>query len=206
MPPVNSRRNAAANSPPPQRIQSCWARSATLLLWIRSSIASGIGIGHWDSPAVSPAASTASTTSSEPITPPTRSPRASTMWPVRVATSRITSGFRSVARTSASARISRPSASVLSTSTVVPPYIVSTSPGRIAEPDTMFSAIGTKVVTLTGSPSAAIASVAWTTAAAPAMSLFISCMPWAGLMVRPPESKVMPLPTSARCVLAPRGE
>ena len=41
----------------------------------------------------------------------------------------------------------------------------------------MFSAIGTKVVTLIGSPSSAIASVACTTAAAPAMSDFMSSMP-----------------------------
>ena len=66
------------------------------------------------------------------------------MCPVSVATSRITSGFCSVARTSASASTRRPSASVLSTSTVLPPYIVSTSPGRVAEPETMFSAIGAK--------------------------------------------------------------
>ena len=46
----------------------------------------------------------------------------------------------------------------------------------------MFSAIGAYVVTLTGSPSAAIASVAWTTAAAPAMSHFMVFMPCAGLM------------------------
>ena len=110
------------------------------------------------------------------------------MWPVRVATSRITSGFSSVARTRASARISRPSASVLRTSTVVPPYCVMTSPGRIALPDTMFSAIGANVETLTGRPSLAIANVAWTTAAAPAMSHFIVVMPAAVLMERPPES------------------
>ena len=204
-PAVNSRRNAAANSPPPQRTQSCWARSATRLLWIRSSMLSGIGIGHCSSPAVSAAARTASTTSCEPITPATLSPSATTMWPVSVATSMITSGFFSVASTSASPSTSRPSASVLSTSTVVPPYIVSTSPGRIAVPETMFSAIGANVVTLIGSPSRAIASVAWITAAAPAMSDFMSFIEAAGLMVSPPESKVMPLPTSARCTFAPRG-
>ena len=82
------------------------------------------------------------------------------MAPVRVATSTITSGSSSAASTSASASTSRPSASVLSTSTVLPPYIVSTSPGRIAVPETMFSAIGAYVVTLTGSPSSAIANVA----------------------------------------------
>ena len=80
-----------------------------------------------------------------------------------------------------------------------------TSPGRVAEPDTMFSAIGANVLTLIGSPSAAITNVACTTAAAPAMSDFISFMLCAGLMVRPPESKVMPLPTSARWAFAPFG-
>ena len=74
------------------------------------------------------------------------------MWPVSVATSRITSGFFSVASTSASPSTSRPSASVLSTSTVVPPYIVSTSPGRTAEPETMFSAIGANVRDLERQP------------------------------------------------------
>ena len=69
----------------------------------------------------------------------------------------------------------------------------------------MFSAIGANVVTLSGSLSRAIASVAWTTAAAPAMSDFISFIPAAGLMLSPPESKVMPLPTSARCATAWRG-
>ena len=62
--------------------------------------------------------------------------------PVRVATSMIASGSSSAAIASASARISRPSASVLVTSTVLPLNIVSTSPGRIAAPETMFSAIG----------------------------------------------------------------
>ena len=70
----------------------------------------------------------------------------------------------------------------------------------------MFSAIAVYAVTLSGSPSVAIASVACTTAAAPAMSDFISFMLAPGLMVSPPESNVMPLPTSARCCLAPLGE
>ena len=198
-PAVNSRRNAPAKSPPPQRTQSCWARSATLEEVIRCFISSGIGIGQHASPAVSEAASTWATTSSLPMTPATWSPSATTMWPVRVATSTMRSGSTSVARTSASPRTRRPSASVLKISTVVPPYIRRTSPGRVAEPESMFSAIGTKVETLTGRSRRAMASVAWTTAAAPAMSDFISCIEPAGLMLRPPESKVMPLPTRARC-------
>jgi hypothetical protein len=69
----------------------------------------------------------------------------------------------------------------------------------------MFSAIGAKAVTLTGSPRRAIARVAATTLAAPAMSPFMLVMLEDGLMVRPPESKVTPLPTSARWVTASWG-
>ena len=42
-----------------------------------------------------------------------------------------------------------------------------------------------------------MASIVAATAAAPAMSDFISHMPCAGLIDKPPESNVMPLPTSA---------
>ena len=73
--------------------------------------------------------------------PATLVPRATTHAPVKVATSTIRSGLSSDARTSASPSTSRPSASVFSTSTVLPPYMVSTSDGREAEPDGMFSAI-----------------------------------------------------------------
>ena len=117
----------------------------------------------------------------------------------------MTSGSDSVARASASPSTSRPSASVFSTSTVEPPYMVSTSPGRVALPESMFSAIGAKAVTRTGSSSSATASVAATTAAAPAMSHFIVAMPLLVLIDRPPESNVMPFPTRARWVVAPRG-
>ncbi len=78
--------------------------------------------------------------------------------------------------------------------------MVSTSDGRAAEPDGMFSAIAAYVVTWTGRPSRAIASVAPITAAAPAMSDFMLIMPLAVFSERPPESKVMPLPTKARWV------
>jgi hypothetical protein len=87
---------------------------------------------------------------------------------------------------------------VLSTSTVLPPYVVRTSDGRCAVPDGMFSAIGAHAVTLTSRPSRAIATTAASTAAAPPMSDFIHSIAAAGLSDRPPESKVMPLPTSAR--------
>ena len=87
-------------------------------------------------------------------------------------------------------------------STVVPSYVVSTSPGRKDAPPTMFSASAAKPLTRIGSSSRAMVSTACTMAAAPAMSSFIVGMLAAGLMVRPPESNVMPLPTSARCVVA----
>ena len=96
----------------------------------------------------------------------------------------------------ASARMRRPSASVLPTSTVCPLRILSTSEGRYADPDGMFSAIGTVAMISTGSFSAAAATVLAMTAAAPPMSDFIGAM-FAVLMLSPPESKVIPFPTRA---------
>ena len=57
-------------------------------------------------------------------------------------------------------------------------------------------------MTLTGSFSWAIATIAPSTAAAPPMSDFIHSMGAAGLSDRPPESNVMPLPTSAMVFVA----
>ena len=59
--------------------------------------------------------------------------------PVSVAMSTMASVGSSVASTSASAMTRRPSASVLITSTVVPPRMVMTSPSFIAVPDGMLS-------------------------------------------------------------------
>ena len=50
-----------------------------------------------------------------------------------------------------------------------------------------------------------MARTAPATAAAPAMSHFIVSIPLAGLMHRPPESKVMPLPTKAMDALGRAG-
>ena len=49
---------------------------------------------------------------------------------------------------------------------------------------------------LDGSCSAAITAIAESTAAAPDMSVFMSSIESLGLRLRPPESKVTPLPTS----------
>jgi hypothetical protein len=87
---------------------------------LRSS--SGSGIGHIASPARPAAAATPSRTSSElDMIAEVRLPSATSCAPVSVAMSMTRSGLSSLARASASARISRPSASVLSTSTVLPP-------------------------------------------------------------------------------------
>ena len=83
-----------------------------------------------------------STPSSLPIRPAIFSPSATTQAPVSVARSITAAGLSSDASESASARMRRPSASVLSTSTVLPLRIRSTSPGRIAVPLGMFSTSG----------------------------------------------------------------
>src|SRR5699024_6441296 len=203
--PTNSRRNAAAYSAPPIR-EPVDLMSATFDEVSSSLVLSGIGSGHISSPADSAAASTWSDRSSSLlITPAVSMPSATMHAPVRVATSMIMSGLSSVARTKASAITSRPSASVLPFSTVVPPYMVSTSEGRYEVLDGMFSAIDAYAVTFTPSPSSAIARVAASTAAAPDMSSFMLYMLSPGFRFRPQESKVMPLPTSAMWVFAPRG-
>src|SRR5664280_2724667 len=60
----------------------------------------------------------------------------------------------------------------------------------------MFSAAGTSAVTRSGRSSAGNTLIAPSTAAPPLMSVFIAIMPSAVFSDRPPESKVMPLPTS----------
>ncbi len=117
--------------------------------------------------------------------------------PVRVARSTMASGLPSLAMARASANTRRPSASVLSTSMVLPFRMVSTSPGRVASPPNMLSVIGMYARTRHFGARAGRTDMVPTTAAAPAMSFFMSIIPLAGLMERPPESKVIPLPTRA---------
>ena len=125
------------------------------------------------------------------------SPSATMHAPVSVARSITAAGFSSAASESASARMSRPSASVLSTSTVFPLRIFSTSPGRIAVPLGMFSTSGTYPTMGVLTSSADSADIAAITAAPPDMSVFIVSMPPAVLSDRPPESNTTPLPTNA---------
>jgi len=87
---------------------------------------------------------------------------------------------------------------VLSTSTVRPFIVSMISPGLVAWPLGMFSVRGVTTDRLMGKPSLATAHAAATTAAAPPISARISFMLAPGLMLMPPESKVIPLPTYAR--------
>ena len=96
-----------------------------------------------------------------------------------------------------SASVSRPSASVLPISMVVPFIARSTSPGRMAAPEGMFSVAAIRPWTSTCGLSAGSARMMPSTAAAPDMSSFMRSMPSALLRSRPPESKVMPLPMTA---------
>ena len=50
-----------------------------------------------------------------------------------------------------------------------------------------------------------MAFIAPKTVAAPAMSVFIVSIPFAGLIESPPESNTMPLPTKATDAVAPSG-
>ena len=86
---------------------------------------------------------------------------------------------------SASASTSRPSASVLMTSMVWPDMEVTTSPGRCALPSGMFSTSPTTPIALTRALRPARHFIRPTTVPAPAMSYFISSMPWLGLMEIP---------------------
>ena len=58
----------------------------------------------------------------------------------------------------------------------MPPYWVSTSPGRCAVADGMFSAIGTVAITSIGSCCLAASTTVAMTAAAPPMSEVMWCM------------------------------
>lgn len=85
---------------------------------------------------------------------------------------------------SASHIVSRPSASVLPISTVLPLALTSTSPGRYAVPLTMFSQDADMKCTSTLGCSSATARAAPNVAAAPPMSNFICSMRLPGPALR----------------------
>ena len=80
-----------------------------------------------------------------------------------------------------------------------------TSLGLVAVSLTIFSASGAQASIEIGNFNSAIANIAPMTAAAPLISDFIASIPCAGLSAKPPVSKVIPLPTNARCAFARAG-
>ena len=121
------------------------------------------------------------------------------MAPVSVAKSMRTWGLKRFWQyQSASARTSRPSASVLMTSMVWPDMEVTMSPGRCAVAEGMFSASAMTPTAFTLALRSASAFISPMTTPEPPMSHFICSMPAAGLMEMPPVSKVMPLPIKPR--------
>ncbi len=149
------------------------------------------------SPVAVPAAATWAAQSSSPENRPAwELPSAEMIAPVSVAMSTSRSAPWLTACVRQSASTSRPSASVLMTSIVVPLAAVTTSPGLTAWPDGMFSVAPTTAMTRTGSRSSAIASIAPSTVAPPDMSNFISNILLAFLIEMPPVSNVTALPTS----------
>ncbi len=100
--------------------------------------------------------------------------------------------------------MTRPSASVLLISIVLPFIARTMSPGLAARPLSMFSTAATTPTTRTCGRSAGSAPIAAITAAPPAMSDFIHCRS-AVLMLIPPLSKHTPLPTRATVFLARGG-
>ena len=112
--------------------------------------------------------------------PATSSPSATTHEPVSVARSISRSAPSSTAYRSTSDSTSRPSASVLLISTVMPLRDLSTSPSLYELPLTMFSTRPMYPLTFTGSLSRAMAMMAPSTVAAPAMSHFMVSMPVVG--------------------------
>ena len=75
-----------------------------------------------------------------------------TQAPVRVAMSTTARGLKRRAKVMPSQRIRRPSASVFSTSIVLPDIEVTMSPGLVARPLGMFSQVGMMPTTLIGAP------------------------------------------------------
>ena len=109
-------------------------------------------------------------------------PSATRAAPVRVAQSTSSVGDSSHDSARRSHNTSRPSASVLPTSTVMPLRVRITSSGRIAVPEIEFSTQPTRTASRTGRSASIIMRASPRTVAAPPISFFIRSMPLDGLM------------------------
>ena len=139
--PTNSRRNAAAVTAPPGRPAELTMSAISL----RKLLARFLVDRHRPDPIAGVggrACCTCPPRRRRRRTAPTPRPSATMHAPVSVATSTRCVAPSRCAYHSASPRISRPSASVLMISTVLPLAPRTTSPGRIAVPPGMFSVVG----------------------------------------------------------------
>src|SRR2546426_336635 len=172
---TNSRRNQPPAIEPAPRPPEFF--TSAMSDFSSSRYSSHSGNGQQRSPARSPASRTsASSASSFPISPIATCPSATTTAPVSVAASITAAGLKRRAYDSASHRMSRPSASVLMISMVLPRWLLTTSPGFTAVPDGRFSVAGIRPTTFAFGLSAPRTSNAPSTAAAPDMSYFMSSM------------------------------
>src|SRR5437867_6029585 len=165
-PSANSRRSQPPAIVPAPRPAEFFTSATSDLR--RSRYSSHSGSGQQRSPARSPASRTSpSSASSVPMMPIAAWPSATTTAPVSVAASSTATGLKRRAYDSASHRISRPSASVLMISIVLPERLRITSPGLTAVPDGRFSVAGISPTTLILGLSRPSVSNVPSTAAAP---------------------------------------
>ena len=143
----NSRRNSAATVAPANPPTSAMLfKSATSHL-IHSLYSSTIGRRQQGSPWPAATPATRSAKSSLPKIPETEVPSARRQAPVKVATSTRCVTFSSPSRYRPSLSTRRPSASVLSTWTVLPLRARKMSPGRVERESTRFCAVTNTPVT-----------------------------------------------------------
>mmetsp|Transcript_3341 Transcript_3341/g.7809 ORF Transcript_3341/g.7809 Transcript_3341/m.7809 type:complete len:312 (+) Transcript_3341:238-1173(+) len=197
---TNCFRNSAAVMAPPPRDPVFFMSAMSLFMLAQYD--SVMGMRQNCSPAAAAAAiSDSAILSLGENSPATSGPSATITAPVSVATSTMdVQPTVCSAYTSASARVRRPSASVLLTSMVLPLDAVRMSPGRMPRLPIMFSQLAMMKCTSTpGGWVSAMVRAAPSTAPAPPMSNFIISImdPAPALMLYPPESKVKPLPTRA---------
>ena len=192
---------------PPPRLPVFFMSANSLVMPHDFQYVSCMGMRQKSSPAsLADASSSAASSSSGVKMPATSGPRPTMIAPVRVATSTMdVAPAVFSAYTSASARVRRPSASVLFTSMVFPFDAVRMSPGRRPRDPIMFSQLAMmKCASTPGGAVSAMMRAAPRVAPAPPMSNFIISImdPAPALMLYPPESNVRPLPTTATVFLA----
>mmetsp|Transcript_4927 Transcript_4927/g.20294 ORF Transcript_4927/g.20294 Transcript_4927/m.20294 type:complete len:254 (+) Transcript_4927:2014-2775(+) len=173
---MNRFKKRAAVMAPPPRLPVFFMSAYSLVIPHDFQYVSCMGMRQKSSPvSLADASSSAASSSSGVNTPATSGPRPTMQAPVRVATSTMeVAPAVFSAYTSASARVRRPSASVLLTSIVLPLDAVRMSPGRRPRLPIMFSQLATmKCASTPAGAVSAMMRAAPSVAPAPPMSNFI---------------------------------